>query len=341
MRVVMKSILGMLATLMSVASSNAREIRMTQGEDTFIFDFPDGQRSISVYQIDENEPPNEQMEGLMHDWFIIEDIYGAMNSLPKGFSLRMGRAVGINNAFAAIRYNWRYIVVDPMWIQDHYSRIFVIGHELGHHMCGHTAGMMSDRPWDKELEADRFAGAVIRAMENKGGTTFQEAVGNAMEHLSENGSATHPPRAMRIQATLEGYNNGSPCPGREIASTGVPTTGSYNKATPLWNHNGSTMRLVADGASRKFLYETPRTELEAVGVRNGTMLFYGKKSGDSYSGTAYIFSRNCGAKAFAVSGPVATDQRSVTLYGKAPQLGGNCAISSYRDEVLVFNFVGH
>lgn len=271
----MKFILGVLVALICVASANAREIRMTQGEDSFIFDFPDGQLSISVYQIDENEPPNEQMEGLMHDWFIIEDIYGAMNGLPKGFSLRMGRAVGINNAFAAIRYNWRYIVVDPMWIQDHNSRIFVIGHELGHHMCGHTAGTMSDRPWDKELEADRFAGAVIRAMENKGGITFQEAVGNAMEYLSENGSATHPPRAMRIQATLQGYNNGSPCLGRAIASTGVPTTGGYNnKATPLWNHNGSTMRLVADGASRKFLYETPRAGLETVSSRQAAGLVH-------------------------------------------------------------------
>ena len=339
----MKFILGMLvASLVFVAPSRAYEIRMTQGADSFIFDFPDGRQSIPVYQIDENEPYSDQMEGLMHDWFIIEDIFSAMDGLPKGLNLRMGRAAGIDNAFAAIRNNSRYIVIDSVWIQDHYSRIFVIGHELGHHVCGHTAGMMRGQPWDKELEADRFAGAVIRAMENKGVTTFQQAVGNAMEYLSENGSATHPPRAMRIQAALQGYNNGSPCLGREIASTGVPTTGGYSNggAPPLWNHNGSTMRLVADGPSRTFLYQTPRAGLETVGVQSGTVLFSGQKNGDSYSGTAYVFSRNCGATAFAVSGPVAADQRSLSLYGKAPQRGANCAIAGYRDETLVFNFVG-
>jgi hypothetical protein len=338
----MKFIFGILAAFGFVVSANGYEVQMTQGQDSYIFDFPENGRSIAVYQIDENEPPNDNMEGLMHDWFIIEDIYSAMDSLPKNFGLRMGRSVGINNAFAAIRGNWRYIVIDPAWLQGHYARIFVIGHELGHHICGHTAGVMRDSPWDKELEADRFAGTVIRAMEKKGMTTLQEAVGNAMEYLSQFPSATHPPREMRIQAAVEGYNGGSPCIGRSIPNGGIATSGTYNEisASSLWDHNGSVMKLIANASSRKFVYVNPRPVLSAVGIQSGSLLFEGSKIGDSYSGTAYVYSKNCGRVGFEVSGPVATDQRSVTMYGKAPLRSANCQSGGFRDEKLVFVFSG-
>jgi hypothetical protein len=46
---------------------------MTQGSDAFIFDMPTSGRTISVYQIDDDEPHSDEMEGLMHDWFIMQD----------------------------------------------------------------------------------------------------------------------------------------------------------------------------------------------------------------------------------------------------------------------------
>jgi len=101
------------------------------------------------------------------------------------------------------------------------------------------------------------------------------------------------------------------------------------------------MRLIANGATRKFVYATPRTGLGDAGIQGGTVLFDGKRNGNSYSGTAYVYSRACGAVGFEASGPVASDQRSVTIHGKSPRLTTNCQTSGYRDETLSFNFMGH
>lgn len=102
-----------------------------------------------------------------------------------------------------------------------------------------------------------------------------------------------------------------------------------------WNHNGSVVTLHANGANRQFSYSVPRAGLP---VKSGTVLFKGTKSGNTYSGIAYIFHSKCGARHYPVSGPVSDDQKSVTLYGQAPQVGSNCKVVDYRDDVLVFNF---
>lgn len=338
----MKSFFVFVFAALFAIPSYAREIRMTQGADAFIFDYPFGDRPISVYQIDKDEPYSEEQEGLMHDVFIMEDIYSSTPGLPKAFNLRMGRSAGINNAFAAIYNGSRYIVIDPAWLQDHWARIFVIGHELGHHVCGHTAGIMAAQPWEKELEADRFAGMLVGAMENAGHVTFDAAINNAMAYLAEEGSSSHPPRSLRLKAALEGYRDGSPCLGRTIPSGGIEPPGSYVRSPGSeWDHNGSSMKLVASGQSRTFVYDAPRDGMLQAGARSGTVLFRGNRKGFRYSGTAYVFSQRCGPAAFSVSGAVSPDQRSVTLHGKAPRRSGSgCEINGYRDETLVFTYKG-
>jgi hypothetical protein len=106
-------------------------------------------------------------------------------------------------------------------------------------------------------------------------------------------------------------------------------------AASLWDHNGSIVYLEVSGASRKFYYQIPRSGLP---VTNGTLLFNGRKDGDRYSGTAFVFSTNCSARGYAVNGPVASDKRSITLYGKAPQVDSSCRVIGYRDDILVFTF---
>ena len=117
----------------------------------------------------------------------------------------------------------------------------------------------------------------------------------------------------------------------------VPATPS---GPSLWNHNGSTMKLVADGASRRFYYESPRQGMRAQGVTSGTLLFEGTKSGDAYSCTAYIFSGRCGKLAYQVSGLVATDQGRVVMRGQAPRLGNGCQVTGHKDDILVFDYLG-
>jgi hypothetical protein len=82
------------------------------------------------------------------------------------------------------------------------------------------------------------------------------------------------------------------------------------------------------------VYAAPRPGLP---VSPGTLLFSGKRSGNIYSGTAYVFSARCGARGYSVSGLVGADDRSVTLYGRAPLVDSTCKTATYRDDTLVFN----
>lgn len=107
-------------------------------------------------------------------------------------------------------------------------------------------------------------------------------------------------------------------------------------ATSLWNHNGSVVELRASGNAREFYYAEPRKSLP---VAPGTLLFTGKREGNIYTGQAYVFSSRCGPRSFAVMGPVSDDERTVTLYGRAPRRNANCEIVGSRDEVLIFSYL--
>jgi hypothetical protein len=107
-------------------------------------------------------------------------------------------------------------------------------------------------------------------------------------------------------------------------------------AASLWDHNGSTVSLEASGANRKFFYQAPRPGLP---VAAGTLLFSGTRNGTRYSGTAYVFSERCGAIGYQVSGSVTADDRSITMYGRAPLKNGSCNVVAYRDDVLVFTYL--
>ena len=109
-------------------------------------------------------------------------------------------------------------------------------------------------------------------------------------------------------------------------------------AVSYWDHNGSVVSLTANGATRRFYYEMPRAGLEAIGVKPGTLLFRGRKEGDTYSGTAFIFAPNCPPTPYEVSGTVSAGDRQVTMYGQAPRVGAGCRITGYRSDTLIFAF---
>jgi hypothetical protein len=119
-----------------------------------------------------------------------------------------------------------------------------------------------------------------------------------------------------------------------------PPTQLSNSGLSQWEHNGSVVYLTADGAKRRFYYDAPRAGLDAIGVKRGTLLFEGRKDGDRYSGTAYLFSQKCGLQAYAVSGPVASDQSqiTITLSGQAPRLDATCKQVGLRNDNLVFRY---
>ncbi len=104
----------------------------------------------------------------------------------------------------------------------------------------------------------------------------------------------------------------------------------------LWMHNGSVMRLVADGDIRRFYYERPRAGIRRRGVVKGELLFEGRREANSYTGTAYIFTKSCGKVAYSVSGSVGPADTTVTMTGDAPRLNASCVQTGSRPDRLVF-----
>ncbi len=121
-------------------------------------------------------------------------------------------------------------------------------------------------------------------------------------------------------------------------SLGISGLATSAAAESLWEHNGSVMRLRADGTSRSFEYVVPRAGLREVGVVAGAVLFEGSKTGDQYSGIAYLFSKSCGRIGYPVKGPASKDQRKIKLSGRAPKRNSKCKTAGHRDDVLVFNY---
>ncbi len=157
------------------------------------------------------------------DLEIFTELIGIPN-ISKINELRLGifRSKGIRNAIASFHNGQRVIVYDPEWARGGSAESYLVfGHEAGHHFCKHTiGGGASSTPHERELEADRFAGASIKRLEVYHGKLFLKDVLEAAARLySISGSRAHPPRSARIRAILQGYNSGSPC--GSLAS-GVP-----------------------------------------------------------------------------------------------------------------------
>jgi hypothetical protein len=112
-------------------------------------------------------------------------------------------------------------------------------------------------------------------------------------------------------------------------------------ADTCWNHNGSVMRLTANGQDRTFSYEQPRSTLVNAGVGRGTTLFDGVRSGNRYNGTAYVFSRDCPGSPlpYSVQGSVSRNDTQVTLTGTRPVYANCRATGRSTTDTLVFTYV--
>jgi len=89
----------------------------------------------------------------------------------------------------------------------------VIAHELGHHLCNHLAKSSFDTAdsHKQELEADKFTGATLRRI-----GFSREAALSYLGLLMEQPSSSHPSRAVRMAALLDGWDN--PASGLECLS---------------------------------------------------------------------------------------------------------------------------
>jgi hypothetical protein len=102
----------------------------------------------------------------------------------------------------------------------------------------------------------------------------------------------------------------------------------------LWTYNDSIMYLVAEGQVREFRYQEPRPALIPFGVTRGTLAFRGFFRDGEYVGTAFNFSRECGALAFSVS--ILDKGKRILLAGRLPTVDAWCRNISSIDHELEF-----
>ena len=121
---------------------------------------------------------------------------------------------GINNAYATIIGNQRYIVYDNRFLENldsyagtKWASISVLAHEMGHHYYNHMLNSTGSNP-PMELQADFFSGYVMEKL----GASLQEAEAAMSKVASPQASSTHPGKADRLNAIAKGWNaadNGS------------------------------------------------------------------------------------------------------------------------------------
>lgn len=100
-----------------------------------------------------------------------------------------------------------------------------------------------------------------------------------------------------------------------------------------WIMSDSQMGLVRQGAQLRFYYVNPRQGMREVNVRPGTLYMTGKLDGGTVDGTAYTFSKICGALEYEVSGW--GNDSSVTVSGNAPMVDSSCIIRQYEQRTSI------
>ena len=135
---------------------------------------------------------------------IVSSIMDAMG-LEANFKIKEAH---VPNVEAKIRHHERYILYNPEFVKqvnevtrNKWASIFILAHEVGHHLEGHTLLDINSRP-SIELEADEFAGFVLHKM----GASLQQSQ-LAMYYISNSeASKTHPARADRLAAIEKGWD---------------------------------------------------------------------------------------------------------------------------------------
>lgn len=150
---------------------------------------------------------------------------------------------GINNAYATIIRNQRYIVYDNRFLEklDSYAgtkwaSISVLAHEMGHHYYNHTLTNTGSTP-PTELEADFFSGFVMAKM----GASLQEAEAAMSKIASPQSSSSHPAKADRLNAIAKGWNSANSGNSKTVTRNPLPApqpqTQPQQKNRPVTNNN--------------------------------------------------------------------------------------------------------
>ena len=112
--------------------------------------------------------------------------------------------------------NRRYIYYNPAFMEriknkarTDWAALAILAHEIGHHLQGHRTEDGGKTPREEEeirhrqeLEADRYAGFILRYMR----ASVREAQSAVEAYGDDGGSPTHPPMRARLDAIRDGWD---------------------------------------------------------------------------------------------------------------------------------------
>lgn len=168
---------------------------------------------------------------------------------------------GINNAYATIMRNQRYIIYDNSFLESldgyagtKWASISVLAHEMGHHYRDHVVDRGGSTP-PKEIEADYFSGYVMAKL----GASLAEARAAMEQIASPRASASHPAKGERLNAIAQGWNyangtattpngGGTPAPAPQPQQNPPPATNDASWIyLSLYGNTEMTVYLSDDG----------------------------------------------------------------------------------------------
>ncbi|CAN5664816.1 hypothetical protein BH10BAC3_BH10BAC3_29260 [soil metagenome] len=176
---------------------------------------------------------------------------GMLTNIKWQENFQLREQYGINNAYATIIQNKRFIIYDNDFLEalDSYAgtdwaSISVLAHEMGHHYYNHVISSSGSTP-PKEIEADYFSGYVMARM----GANIEQAEAAMNKLGTEYASASHPAKTDRLNAISKGWNYGNnmaPQQGNSVPNTNpnpntnpTPNTNPKPNTTPTPNYPGN------------------------------------------------------------------------------------------------------
>ncbi len=115
------------------------------------------------------------------------------------------------NATAVFWKNKRYIILDEYYLDSlnkndqYWFYLFVLSHEIGHHLYGHMFEKSNlEQSRNEELQADRFAGLMIRKF--GGNVNHIKTALQSINHPKLN-NTSHPVLIDRLNASYKGFNS--------------------------------------------------------------------------------------------------------------------------------------
>ena len=140
----------------------------------------------------------------------------------------------------------RLILFNPEWVDDlrerfgDYAVMFVLAHELGHHINAHLArGVPKEKRRENEARADAYAARVLARM----GATESQTKAAVLALPPIDASDFHPPQEDRVNNVIAEYNKtkrNSGCPAGQILSGGACT--SVCSADQEWDGSKCVIR---------------------------------------------------------------------------------------------------